>query len=50
MGEDDGVLDAERLGLDRPSYQGPTGLNGVLHDALDRAGNPEISESICWSS
>ncbi|MDP7541995.1 MAG: PAC2 family protein [Acidimicrobiales bacterium] len=34
---------AERLGLDRPSYQGPTGLVGVLHDALDRAGIPVIS-------
>jgi hypothetical protein len=29
---------AERLGLNRPSYQGPTGLIGVLHNALDRAG------------
>ena len=34
---------AERLSLDRPSYQGPTGLIGVLHDALDRAGIPVIS-------
>ena len=34
---------AERLGLDRPSYQGPTGLIGVLHEALDRAGIPVIS-------
>jgi predicted ATP-grasp superfamily ATP-dependent carboligase len=34
---------AERLGLNRPSYQGPTGLIGVLHDALDRAGIPVIS-------
>ena len=34
---------AERLGLDRPSYQGPTGVVGVLHDTLDRAGVPVIS-------
>ncbi len=34
---------ADRLGLDRPSYQGPTGLVGVLHDTLDRAGTPVIS-------
>ncbi len=34
---------ADRLGLDRPSYQGPTGLVGVLTDALDRAGVPVIS-------
>ena len=34
---------ADRLGLDRPSYQGPTGAVGVLHDTLDRAGVPVIS-------
>lgn len=34
---------ADRLGLGRPSYQGPTGLVGVLHDTLDRAGTPVIS-------
>lgn len=34
---------ASRLGLDRPSYQGPTGLIGVLHDRLDREGVPVIS-------
>ncbi|MEE3275356.1 MAG: PAC2 family protein [Actinomycetota bacterium] len=34
---------AERLGLDRPSYQGPTGLIGVLHNTLDRADIPVIS-------
>jgi len=34
---------ADRLGLDRPSYQGPTGVVGVLHDTLDRAGIPVIS-------
>tara|TARA_B100001113_G_scaffold87799_1_gene70138 strand:+ start:220 stop:1092 length:873 start_codon:yes stop_codon:yes gene_type:complete len=34
---------AERLGLNRPSYQGPTGLVGALHDTLDRAGIPVLS-------
>lgn len=34
---------ADRLGLDRPSYQGPTGLIGVLHDRLDREDIPVIS-------
>lgn len=34
---------AARLGLDRPSYQGPTGLIGVLHDRLDREQIPVIS-------
>ncbi|MBR12451.1 MAG: carboxylate--amine ligase [Acidimicrobiaceae bacterium] len=34
---------ADRLGLDGPSYTGPTGVVGVLHDTLDRAGVPIIS-------
>ncbi|MDG2427090.1 MAG: PAC2 family protein [Acidimicrobiales bacterium] len=34
---------ANRLGLDQPSYQGPTGVVGVLHDTLDTAGVPVIS-------
>ncbi len=34
---------AQRLGLDRPTYQGPTGIIGTLHDALDRANLPVIS-------
>ncbi len=34
---------ASSLGLDRPSYQGPTGLIGVLHDRLDREHVPVIS-------
>ncbi len=34
---------AERLGLGRPSYQGPTGAVGVLHDVLDRRNVPVIS-------
>lgn len=34
---------AAALGLSRPQYQGPTGLLGVLHEQLDRAGMPAIS-------
>ncbi|MFT7597463.1 MAG: hypothetical protein ACI8TP_000381 [Acidimicrobiales bacterium] len=34
---------ARRLGLDRPSYQGPTGVVGVVHDRLDRSGVPVMS-------
>jgi proteasome assembly chaperone (PAC2) family protein len=34
---------ATRLGLDRPTYQGPTGIIGALHDALDRANLPVMS-------
>ena len=34
---------AERLHLEKPSYQGPTGIVGVLHDALDRSKLPVIS-------
>ncbi len=34
---------ARRLELDQPSYQGPTGVIGALHDRLDRAGIPVIS-------
>ena len=33
----------ERLHLEKPSYQGPTGIVGVLHDALDRSKIPVIS-------
>ena len=29
--------------LDRPSYQGPTGVIGVLHERLERAGIPAVS-------
>ena len=32
-----------RLGLSRPQYEGITGLAGVLHVALDRAGLPAIA-------
>ncbi len=31
---------SERLGLQRPQYQGPTGIVGVLQDAFSRAGVP----------
>jgi proteasome assembly chaperone (PAC2) family protein len=34
---------ASRLGLGRPSYEGPTGLVGVLHDTLDKVQLPVIS-------
>jgi proteasome assembly chaperone (PAC2) family protein len=34
---------ASRLGLSRPQYQGPTGVAGVLLDALDQARIPNIS-------
>ena len=34
---------ADRLGLDRPTYQGPTGIIGTLHDMLDRASLPVVS-------
>ena len=36
-------LIADRLGLGKPSYEGPTGLVGVLHDHLDKEGIPIIS-------
>ncbi|MGH9122090.1 MAG: PAC2 family protein [Acidimicrobiales bacterium] len=34
---------AGRLGLLAPTYEGPTGIVGVLHDALNRAGVPSAS-------
>lgn len=34
---------ASRLGLGQPTYQGPTGLVGVLHELLDRRGMPSFS-------
>ena len=39
---DDGDL-AARLGLSAPSYEGPTGIVGVLHDAFRSAGIPVAS-------
>jgi proteasome assembly chaperone (PAC2) family protein len=34
---------AERLGLSRSQYEGPTGITGVLHDAANRSGLPSVS-------
>ncbi len=34
---------AERLGLSRSRYEGPTGILGVLHDQLAKAGVPSAS-------
>ncbi len=34
---------ARRMNLDRPSYQGPTGVVGVVHDRLDRSDVPVMS-------
>jgi len=34
---------AQRLGLSRPQYQGPTGVAGVLLEALDSAGVANVS-------
>ncbi len=33
----------ERLGLQAPTYEGPTGIVGVLHDAFARSGLPAVS-------
>ena len=33
----------ERLGLEPPTYEGPTGIVGVLHDACANAGMPSAS-------
>ena len=33
----------ERVGLNRSSYEGPTGIIGVLHDACQRRGIPSVS-------
>ncbi len=33
----------ERVGLHQSSYQGPTGIVGVLHDACQRRGIPSVS-------
>lgn len=34
---------AQRLGLSRPQYQGPTGVAGVMLDALEKANIPSVS-------
>ena len=38
--EDDGLID--RLRLQRSTYEGPTGIVGVLHDALRSRGVPSL--------
>ena len=38
---------AQRLGLERSSYEGPTGIVGVLHDACTRRSLPSVS---LWAS
>jgi proteasome assembly chaperone (PAC2) family protein len=37
----------ERLGLDRSSYEGPTGIVGVVHDACNRRG---IDSASLWAA
>jgi predicted ATP-grasp superfamily ATP-dependent carboligase len=37
----------ERLGLSRSSYEGPTGIVGVLHDACRRAG---LTSASLWAA
>jgi predicted ATP-grasp superfamily ATP-dependent carboligase len=37
----------ERLGLQRSRYEGPTGIVGVLHDALGKAG---LASASLWAS
>jgi proteasome assembly chaperone (PAC2) family protein len=37
----------KRVGLERSSYEGPTGIVGVLHDAFARASLPSVS---LWAS
>ncbi|MEZ5376986.1 MAG: PAC2 family protein [Acidimicrobiales bacterium] len=34
---------ARRLNLDRPTYEGPTGIAGVINERLDRSGLPVMS-------
>jgi proteasome assembly chaperone (PAC2) family protein len=45
IASDDGLL--QRLGYDRTSYEGPTGIVGVLHHAFAEAGVPSAS---LWAS
>jgi proteasome assembly chaperone (PAC2) family protein len=45
IASDDGLL--KRLGYDRTSYEGPTGIVGVLHHAFAEAGLPSAS---LWAS
>src|SRR4051794_38970604 len=41
LASDDRLI--ERVGLNQSSYQGPTGIVGVLHDACQRRGMPSVS-------
>lgn len=41
LASDEGLM--ETFGLDKPSYEGPTGIVGVLHDACADAGLPTAS-------
>ena len=43
IGSSTNPLLANRMGLGSPSYQGPTGVVGTLHDSLDKASIPVIS-------
>ncbi|MBA3421481.1 MAG: PAC2 family protein [Thermoleophilaceae bacterium] len=45
LASDDSLI--ERLGFERSSYEGPTGIVGVLHDACTRA---EMPSSSLWAS
>jgi predicted ATP-grasp superfamily ATP-dependent carboligase len=45
LASDDSLI--ERLGFERSSYEGPTGIVGVLHDACTKAGMPSSS---LWAS
>jgi proteasome assembly chaperone (PAC2) family protein len=45
LASDDSLI--ERLGFERSSYEGPTGIVGVLHDACTQAGMPSSS---LWAS
>jgi predicted ATP-grasp superfamily ATP-dependent carboligase len=45
LASDDGLI--ERLGFERSSYEGPTGIVGVLHEACARA---EMPSSSLWAS
>jgi len=41
LASDDALI--ERVGLTQSSYEGPTGIVGVLHDACQRRGIPSVS-------
>ena len=42
---DDGLID--RFDLERSRYEGPTGIVGVLHDALSRSG---LATASLWAA